>query len=42
VTSTNNSATEPPLPGAGGTLRGDYDISAIIFGLSVGWTPMAM
>jgi long-chain fatty acid transport protein len=42
VKSTNNAASEPPAPGSTNTLRGTYDISALIYGLSLGWTPAAL
>jgi long-chain fatty acid transport protein len=41
VTSTKNSATEPPLPTDPGTFRGKYSPSALVYGLSVGWQPTA-
>jgi len=42
VTATNSSATEPVLaPGDVRTFRGEYTPSALVYGVSVGWTPPA-
>ncbi len=42
VTSTNNGDDPPAVPVPTGTFRGQYDVSALIFGASVGWTPKAL
>ncbi len=41
VTAENASPTEPATPGSTRPLRGSYDISALIYGLTVGWSPGA-
>ncbi len=39
VTATNAAPTEPTAPGDTRAFRGEYDISAVIFGAAIGWTP---
>jgi long-chain fatty acid transport protein len=41
VTAQSAATTEVPQTPAGAPLRGEYDISALIYGVSVGWTPAA-